>query len=381
MTRTAYQIAILAAWAALAACSADADSSSPSGSGNNQFGNTPAAGAGAGVAGTGSTAGSGSGSAGLGGDGIGQGCATADIQAARVTPTIWLVVDGSGSMDEGFGGTSRWTALREALMAAQGGVVPTLQAAVVWGLVEYDGPIDIGSFLPGLFGGGAGTGGAGECPRLVVVEPALNNFTAMDAAYPQQPLGGSTPTHKALDAVATRLTGQPVVLDQNIGPTYVVLATDGQPNDFCANASPDAAAAVLQSATSIAATGTKMFVISLAGNDAALQAHLEQVAMIGNTGKPPFTPMNKDDLVKTFEEIIGGAVGCEVRLNGKVMLGSECQGYVKVNGNNLLCNDANGWRLKDEQTVELTGTACDAFKGDNMAQLIANFPCGVFVPD
>jgi hypothetical protein len=131
----------------------------------------------------------------------------------------------------------------------------------------------------------------------------------------------------------------------------------------------------------IANTGTKMFVISLAGDDMGLQAHLQQVAMIGNTGKPPFTPMNKDDLVKAFQEIIGGAVGCSVRLNGKVKAGSECLGYVNVNGVDLPCNDPNGWKLKDEQTVEITGTACDKFKSDTAAQLHANFPCSVFVPD
>lgn len=368
---------------AVAGCSAESDDGSGSGAGSNNFGNS----GGAGTTGIGSGAGAGTdtgigiGSAGTGTH-SGQGCATADVRAARVTPTIWLVVDGSGSMDEAFGASTRWIALREALMEASTGVVPVLQAAVVWGMVMYDGPIDIGSFIPGLFGGGAGTGG-GTCPRLVVVEPMLNNFPNIDPAYPAAPLGGSTPTHKALEAVVTRLQNQPQTLDMpEVGPTYVVLATDGQPNDFCGGtAAADPAGAVLAATQTIAATGTPLFVISLAGGDAALQAHLEQVAMAGGTGKPPFTPMSKDELVQTFQDIIGGAVGCDVRLNGKVTPGSECQGYVNIGGVDLPCNDPNGWRLKDEQTVEITGTWCDAFKADTSAMLHASFPCDVFKPD
>ena len=355
----------------LAGCAADSAKPSGSGSGTaGSFGNT---GAGASASGNGGT---GTGSAGnFVHTGEGQGCATADVRAARVTPTIWLVVDGSGSMSEPFGTSDRWTSLREALMEPTTGVVPTLQAAVIWGLVEYDGPIDIGAFF--------GMPTAGACPRLVVVEPTLNNFAAMDPAYPAAPLGGSTPTHNALDAVLTRVTTPAPSPDGIISPTYVVLATDGQPNDMCSGGiGADASPLVLAAAQKIADTGTKMYVISLAGGDAALQAHLEQVAMIGGTGKPPFTPMSKDDLVKTFEEIVGGAVGCQIHLNGKVTLGSECSGYVNVGGaGDLPCNDPNGWHLKDEQTVEITGTACDAFKANKEASLHASFPCDVFTPD
>jgi hypothetical protein len=138
---------------------------------------------------------------------------------------------------------------------------------------------------------------------------------------------------------------------------------------------------VLTATQKIADTGTKTFVISLAGDDAELQAHLEEVANVGGTGKPPFTPMSKDELVQTFQEIIGGAVGCEIRLNGKVTAGEECSGYVGVNGQALPCNDPNGWRLKNEQTIELTGTACDSFRTNSAAQLRADFPCDVFYPE
>ena len=364
----------------LTACSAESDSGSSSkGNGPASFGNADD-----GFGNT--TGGAGSGSTGVL-PGGGTGCASAMVRGARVTPTIWLVIDGSGSMDEAFGASTRWNELRAALMDPAGGVVPTLQAAVLWGMVMYDCPIDFGAIFGGLFGGGGTDAGTatGMCPRLVKVDPALNNYNAINdpANYPAMPLGGSTPTHNALDAVLPFVATPPQTPDGTVSPIYVVLATDGQPNDFCSGGiGADASALVLTAAQKIADTGTKMYVISLAGGDAALQAHLEQVAMIGGTGKPPFTPMNKADLLQTFQEIIGGAVGCEIRLNGKVTPGQECAGYVNIKGiGQLTCNDPNGWRLKDEQTIEITGTACEKFRATKDASLDANFPCDVFTPE
>ena len=72
-------------------------------------------------------------------------------------------------------------------------------------------------------------------PNLVTVQPALNNFTTLDAMYPEDPLGMGTPTDKAVDYVVTNFPGlnQGDMLDAKADPIYVVLATDGQPNDCC----------------------------------------------------------------------------------------------------------------------------------------------------
>ena len=79
--------------------------------------------------------------------------------------------------------------------------------------------------------------------------------------------------------------------------------------------------------------------------------------------------------------IIGGAVGCQVFLNGEVTPGMECLGYVEVNGMDVPCNDPNGWKLIDERTIELQGAACENFIASPEVTLRAGFPCGVFRPD
>ncbi|HET8933792.1 MAG TPA: vWA domain-containing protein [Polyangiales bacterium] len=318
---------------------------------------------------------------GTAGDGLKAGqCARQNVVTSRVIPTVWLVLDGSGSMVETLGDTSRWNALRAALMDPTDGVVKSLEHEVKWGMVIYDGltPGDIQQPLPD--GGVAmfSMPPATTCPRLVTVEPALDNFMPLDMNYASTPLGGSTPTDQALNAVIGHLpdqTGQ--VLDGRIYPTIVVLATDGAPNNFCTTdfTMIDAAPAVITAVSTLASMNTKTYVISLAGGDAMLTQHLEQVATAGMTGMPPFVPTNKAELVQVFKDIIGPAAACDVVLRGSVKPGIECMGSIKVNGVPLACNDPNGWMLKDKSTISITGTACDEYRNNLTAVLEADFPC------
>jgi Mg-chelatase subunit ChlD len=382
-------LAVAMACGLVVACSAEdggtADRGAPNTGGD--FGNAPASSPGA--FGNANTAGqSGAGMTPMASQGTpAQGCAMGNARATRVKPTVYLVIDGSGSMTDNLGGTDRWSALRSALMDPDG-VVPTLQSVVEFGMVLYDGAVLGGvadlldAIIPGLGAVIPQAGGEG-CPRIITIDPTLDNFAALDQAYPAMPLGGSTPTHSALQSVMDNVTMQVEnAPDQDIGPQYVVLATDGEPNDLCSgDLALDVRPGVIAAVEQGAAAGVKTFVISLAGQDAALQAHLEQVAAAGNTGQAPFTPTSKDDLVAVLTEIIGGAVTCAVRLNGEVDAGAECRGTVEVNGNALPCNDPNGWRLLDASTIELTGQACDDFRVNPDALLRADFPCGVFRPE
>jgi hypothetical protein len=329
-----------------------------------------------------STAGTGTGS-GAAGSGLKEGqCAKQDVTTTRIVPTIWLVVDGSGSMVELLGDKSRWVALREALMDPMAGVVKTLEHDVKWGLIMYDGVLGVPVPLPdggiAMFSSPPAT----TCPRIIAVEPKKDNFADIDKSYPPDPLGGSTPTDKALLEVIKHLpTGAAVGPDVQFSPTIVVLATDGAPNDLCAMAfpPPDVQPAVISAVQQLAAAGNKTYVISLAGSDVLLTQHLTQVAQVGGTGKPPFIPANKADLIKVFKDIIGPTAACDIKLNGKVKVGSECMGgKIEINGVALPCGTDNGWRLKDESTISITGTACTMYQENLSVSLHADFPCEIF---
>ena len=70
-------------------------------------------------------------------------CASAMVNTSTATPDILFVVDGSGSMCGPFGGSTRWQALRTALLEPTNGLIYQLQASAVFGMVLYDGTIDL----------------------------------------------------------------------------------------------------------------------------------------------------------------------------------------------------------------------------------------------
>ena len=300
-------------------------------------------------------------------------CASGLADTAPVTPVIWLVVDGSSSMNQDFAsGSTRWQTLRSTLMD-KGGIVDSLQALAKFGMVIYSG----------------GSSDPAQCVQLVTVQPALNNFTALNAAYPMMPLGMGTPTDKALDHVVTTLpVATQAMLDARNEPIYVVLATDGSPNDSCGGGGglfggggrDDGAVrqAVIDVVKRGTTAGMNMYVISMAGGDQSLQSHLEQVAMATVTKTPPFSPSSQAELVNTFRAIVGGA-SCQIDLKGMVKEGQECGGKVTLNGNDLACGSNDGWRLLDPNTFELTGKACADFT--SVASTVsAMFPCEIFRP-
>jgi hypothetical protein len=299
-------------------------------------------------------------------------CARGMQSTMPITPTVWLIVDGSSSMTSMFdSGRSRWQALRSTLMDA-GGVVDSLQAAVKFGMVIYSG----------------GSSDPTQCVQLVTVMPALNNLSTLSAQYPSSPLGMGTPTDKALDHVVSDLAVfNGGMLDVNQGPVYVVLATDGQPNDMCdagafgggGGSSPQVEQRVIDITTKGTSMGMNMFVISMAGDDTRLQDHLKNVANATITKTPPYAPATQNDLIAAFQKIVGGAT-CQVALDGTVMQGQECSGSVMLNSTALRCDDPDGWKLTDPRTVQLTGAACMSFMAVQ-SLVVANFPCEVFTPD
>ena len=332
----------------------------------------------------GNSGGSGDGNSGGSGDGDGFGplgsgaCAEGTASASRITPTVLLVVDGSCSMSTDYPSSgqssttctnsqnSRWSALRNALLDVNTGVVTKLESVVNFGLLIY--------------------GTEPQCPlALPIIDPALNNAGVIAGAYPNAPPGTYTPTGEALDFAFNNTANTQEVLDQDLGPQIVILATDGEPNscgDANTNYDPPIGAAHFG-----AGRGIKMHVISLASSGGEFQDHLQQLADIG-AGNDQFAnmatlfePSTPEDLAATLELLIGGAIGCDLALNGRVQVGGECMGTVTLNGTPLACNGDPGWILTDPRHIRLQGSACDEFMNATDAMLNAKFPCSVFTPD
>jgi hypothetical protein len=292
-------------------------------------------------------------------------CAAIQVTVSQRIPTVWLVVDGSGSMQEALSTddtTSRWSALRGALLDPDEGIVKNQESRARWGLIAFDGPLDgVDPMTP--------SGPAMGCPRLVEVSPALDNFAALDAAFSAEPLGGSTPTDKALESLLPR-TGSP---DDGAA---VILLTDGQPNDFCSNKPvDDVRLRVVEHVKTLTHAGHNVYVVSLAGDDPALAQHLSDVAKASGTAAHVYAPKTSAQIRETISDIVGVPNNCEVLLSGNIRSGDECQMRVQLSGETLDCNVDDGWRLKDARTIEVTGEPCERYRADPNAELSVDIPC------
>jgi hypothetical protein len=345
--------------------------SGSSGSGGASFGNS---GGGGTTTGSGMNGGSGNGASGSGAPGGGAGdCASAMAYASRIVPTIHLVVDGSCSMEldltsqepygnceiEEPGAATRWGALRQALVGDPDGVVTRLQDVISFGFALF--------------------GTQPMCPLVATpLAPAVGQGDAIRAAFPIKPPGTNTPTGLALQQIVDGLqpnTGP----DTMIEPQIIVLATDGAPNS-CDDSTIDFQPS-LDAAMAAQAKGVTMYVLSLAEPSGEYGMHLQQMADIGLNRKdaPLYAPSSQEQLRTDLESLIGGAVGCDVRVNGKVDAKRACEGEVRINGELIACG--TDWELMGESTLHLLGETCDRFKTDASAMLTARWPCGAFRVD
>jgi len=286
-------------------------------------------------------------------------CADVSVRVSGVTPTVSLLIDQSGSMDEAFGGRDRWSAVYDTLMS-DGGLVQRLQSEVRFGLDLYTS-----------YGGGA------SCPVLTTTAPSLDNFAAMNQVYAPARPAEDTPTGEALHAVAEVLGDF-----QEPGPKIIVLGTDGEP-DTCAepnpqNGQPQAIAAAQRAFEA----GIRTFVVSV-GDEVGAE-HLQDMAnagvglpVDGPEDAPYYVALDADELVAAFENIIGGVTGCVFTMDGEVDPSRAGDGMVALDG--VILEPGTDWRLLDGKTFEILGAACETIKDGNEHDVAAVFPCGSVV--
>jgi hypothetical protein len=314
-------------------------------------------------------------------------CASAQVAATHITPEVYLVIDGSGSMNARFGGGTRWSVLREALVG-QSGVVTQLQSVVKFGMAIYSNTNPM------------------MCPSMTDVPAALNGLAPLSAAYPMTEPGGGTPTGEALKKVVDGLP-EFGALDSTERAPIIILATDGEPNGCNSVGSCNWAADVvgclgnlggqlgaLANApatydTTLAAVraardkNVAVWVISLADGLNNIP-DLQRTANIGanmpedaSPGATIYSPKNPDELAQTLARLIGDAVACEIGLAGTLNVDRACEGIVKMNSTKLDCNSDQGWKVVDSTHIALQGAACESFKSDPTVMLQATFPCDV----
>jgi hypothetical protein len=303
----------------------------------------------------------------------GDACADIQFEVTNVIPTVVLLIDRSASMSEedldtANPGVSRWDALKTALLDPAGAVAG-LQDHVRFGVVFYAGGAR-GDTCPVLDQGGDPA--TLMPPRTGLLADFTTYFQPLDTLP-------DTPTGESVAFTADELTAF-----TEVGPKFIVLATDGEP-DLCADRQePSGRDRSLAEVTAAYASDISTFVISV-GTDVA-EAHLSEIANAGQ-GFPPgdmpamprfYQVTTQQALADAFEQIITGTRSCSMSLNGEIDPKLADRGQVLLDGAPVPQSDTDGWRVVDGSTIELVGSACQAIQ-DGEHALSASFPCEVIV--
>ena len=278
----------------------------------------------------------------------------------RVTPTVLLLIDRSGSMNDDFGGDSRWNVVRDTLTDQNDGLVSQLQSEVRFGLSLYssENPGDDSTVFD-------------VCPNLVNVGVSISNFQQIDEVFDNSEPLVHTPTGESLEAATEQLRADP-----DPAPKVIVLATDGDP-DNCQDGddhSEFSKRLSLNAVESAFGSGIRTFVIDV-GGDADFD-HLVDLAQAGQND-PDARPYEADDtqqLEAAFRNIIGGVRGCSFSLDGEVPASQASRGSVTIGGTAVEFGSDDGWFMPDTRTVEIRGQACETLKA-GQAVVNITFPC------
>ncbi len=292
---------------------------------------------------------------GSGSNGPDANCPAVNFTATPTIPSISLLIDRSGSMDELIGNTTRYEAVRSSLVDNTDGVVTKLESKAYFGASLYstDAP----------------------CPKLYTVPRALNNKTAIQTLISGQNPGGNTPTGPSIDQAVADFAATPAPAGS---PPIIVLATDGLPNGCNGGNGEDAS---INAAAASYAAGIRLFVLAVGNgiND----SHLQRVANAGAgvpQGMPDaefFVANSPAELSAAFDTIIGGVLSCELAISGSVTPEQAAAGTVNLNGMPL--QFGTDWELVNGSTIRLIGQACTDLKASPTPMVNASFPCGAII--
>lgn len=333
-------------------------------------------------------------------------CAKVEANFTAVIPSIYILVDRSGSMNWGVDGKkpvpayqSRWEIVERTLVEEgdlldpdSGGVVYRMQSKAKFALATYTNN--------------------SKCPEMHYSEtgatdylPKLDNWSAVRNRLAAKGPGGGTPSSEAIDSVWRKMKASK---DPN---RILVFASDGDPSygngtgcpgyDF----SPGVTASnpyhrVVEVVEEMYKDNIKTFVIMVgsaaqaSGMDAIARAGLGVVPGMneddagypenpnegeGKSARYFFAGTDAKKIESAFEAVITGARPCKFELEGRLSaLGST--GEVLVNGNPKVLNDPDGWRINSLTEIELLGDACKEIRTDPNVDLKVSFSCEAFQP-
>jgi len=322
-----------------------------------------------------------------------DGTVCACTEVGQRPPTLYLLLDRSGSMGERPSGSTRtkWSLVRSALLDKTNGALRALGGRVTVAMAWFPSPSSEDACNPGrqVFGPERGS-------------PAT--YDALEAKLRASTPRGATPTAASLQAVAEKIAAMPQ-------PAYVLLATDGAPNcgtsacvaDACTynieneqitfEGTCDATFNCCDPATTarglgwkacvdldptkratakLAAAGNKVFVLGIPGMVEAYGRVLDEIASVGGApreGTPRYyaaTEPTQESLAAALSSIAAKVIDtCEIKLEAPL----EDPGITNVLLDGEAIAEADGWKWTSPSSIELTGAACDRIHAGMVARI------------
>jgi len=293
-------------------------------------------------------------------------CPNLEFTVTRVTPSIEILLDRSGSMQKDFPGNDRpgkspsedpperFYTEQQALVGPTG-IVTQLQDSVYFGAAMYPGPM-------------CGNGSIYSTPRAIGNAQAIANMIA--AHRPD----GVTPTPAAINAVVDDFVAHPPPAGS---PPVIVLATDGLPNK-CPDGTDGTQAQIdtINAAKNAFNKGIKLYLLSV-GLEITdkFKQDLANAGQGVTSGAVAYSATSPAEMAAAFQAIIGGVVSCDLKLNGKVEADYANTGVVVLNGNTLTY--MTDWTLDASgMTIHLSDAKCQELKTTTNPAISATFACG-----
>jgi von Willebrand factor type A domain len=297
-------------------------------------------------------------------------CDVIQLTAKPIIPDMMIVLDRSGSMEDG----GRWMPSVNAVRS----ITMALQARIHFGLALFPDPTAGGNR------GGGGGRGSSCAPGKVVVPVAADNATMIGSVLDMTKPGGGTPTSDTLDVIINDFANAPIGPDQQPSAKYVLLVTDGAPTcpagmgQNTLQPDIDASNTAVEQLTM---KGVRTYVIGYdttgPGNEMLAQV-LDGLAQRGGTGDQMHRPVEDEaSLLAEFMRIAGVIASCQFQLNAPPQRADYV--LVRLDGKQVNLNDPNGFQLIGDRTVELEGSACMAYQQGSHV-LDAQVQCSVVQP-
>jgi hypothetical protein len=297
-------------------------------------------------------------------------CEVAQLTADPLAPDMMIVLDRSGSMKDG----GRW----QPSVAAVRKITSKLETRIRFGLALFPDDQMSGS-------NDDDDDNESSCaPGRIVVPVADMNAAAIGTYLDRTRPRGGTPTSETLMKVASEFSADAASPDAKHHPKYVLLVTDGAPT--CpAGRGRETTQTDIDSSNFAVETltdqGVKTYVIgydtNTPGNE-MLADVLDGFAQRGGTGDQAHRPVEDEaSLTSALENIASAIASCSFTLDKAPPRADHV--LVTLDGKQLNLDDANGWRMTDDRTVEIVGQACETFKAG--AHLVnAEVQCTVVTP-